>query len=98
MVLLVNNDGSRFTELVKTTPNPAKDAAAVEIETSKEEVKKITIVNVEGKKIQSYSCKTVKGINRVTLKNIENWQSGLYYVIIQNTAGSITSSCKLIKE
>jgi hypothetical protein len=97
-VLRVVTGNEQLRNTIKVSPNPVKNAAVLELESDKEEVKTIRVVNVVGKTMQVYNIKATKGINKLELNNIEKLAKGLYNIVIQNQAGTIIASTKLVKQ
>lgn len=84
--------------LIKLSPNPVKSTAVLELDSDKEEIKKISLVNLSGKTVIAFNFKTTKGFNKLNLNNIDKLPKGLYNVVIQNESGIIIGSVKLIKQ
>jgi hypothetical protein len=97
-VVRVVTGNEQVLNTIKISPNPVKNVTELELESDKEETKTIRVVNLVGKTMQIYNFKTTKGFNKLQLNNIEKLANGFYNIVVQNQAGVIIASARLIKQ
>ena len=91
-VALNNADNEIAIELY---PNPASDVLGVNLQSDSDDVKLIQVINKEGKEIYAEKFKVRKGLNQLSI-NIENLNSGLYFIKMFNYTDS--QIIKFVKE
>lgn len=80
----------------KIYPNPFNNEIICEIKSKSNQKIQISIYNSIGSLLISKSHTTSIGVSRITINDIQNYNSGLYYLIIENENGN-KERIKIIK-
>lgn len=81
---------------VSVYPNPASNAANINIEMAQNENLNVAVMNALGQVVYTDALSLEAGVNTVKL-NTENWTSGLYSINITSAKGSTTHKLTISK-
>jgi hypothetical protein len=93
-VVLVRNDGSNV--LVKMTPNPVKSALNVSFQSEQDQAVKIHFFDQLGRQVKRYNMQASKGLNAITLTDLDGLPAGNYTVEI--VGESIRAREQIVKQ
>ena len=85
--------------IVKIIPNPIKDEATFEIELTKRNHIKISLLDVNGRIIEIITNQYLnKGTNKISWINNSGLNAGLYFIYVEDLSGVIISKKIILLE